>query len=177
MHRALWLFATMTCGLMMAAGVPLAAQTGGVWDTRIDNPSRFRVLNAFDSLAVLDRETGLVWERVPGMSRDNWANAFSLCYFKSVGGRRGWRLPRTDEIASLLLPSGSPSPLPDPHPFELGIDPVFWTANTYAVAPFTTTYVVDFGVGAFFIRGKAPAEEDQLRVWCVRSPGGTADGL
>jgi hypothetical protein len=164
--------------LALAAIAPLGAQDGQSWDKRIDNPSRFQVLAAFDAAAVLDRETGLVWERVPGNSRDNWANAFSLCYFKTVGARRGWRLPRVDEIASLMTPGMSDPPLPAGHPFELGPDPIFWSANTYAVSPFTTTYVVHFvGAGAFSIRLKAPDEEDQLRVWCVRAPGGTADGM
>jgi Protein of unknown function (DUF1566) len=170
-------FATMLI-LAFALASSASAQTGQIWDQRMDGPGRFRIIAAFENEAVLDRETGLVWERTPGNSRDNWANAFSLCYGKTLGGRHGWRLPRMDELVSLITPGFSAPPLPNSHPFELGTDLIFWTANTYAVSPFTTTYVLDFSdTGAFYIRDKAPDEDHQLRVWCVRGPGGTADGM
>ena len=37
-----------------------------LWDKRVDKAkSRFKVLKKFDSVAVLDNETGLVWQRAP----------------------------------------------------------------------------------------------------------------
>ena len=178
-RSALALFASI--GLAASMSAVLGAQQS--WDKRIDVPERFQVLAPFGGMAVLDKETGLVWERVPGNSRDNWANAFSLCYFKSYGGRKGWRLPKVDELASLLDPAQSGPALPPKHPFDVGRDMIFWTANTYAVPTQSVAYVIDFAPfgGAFYGRLKDPVEDDprepQLRVWCVRAPAGTADGM
>ncbi len=46
--------------------VALAVAGPPSWDDQINKPSRFKVLKEFDDAAVLDRETGLVWERSPG---------------------------------------------------------------------------------------------------------------
>src|SRR5262245_40392894 len=43
-------------------------------------------------VAVLDRETGLVWERSPDATRRNRRAAASECHDKVIGGRKGWRL-------------------------------------------------------------------------------------
>jgi len=56
------------------------------WDKRINNVAqRFRVLNAFNNEAVLDRETGLVWERSPSTQALAWSNARLFCAQKRWG--------------------------------------------------------------------------------------------
>src|SRR5262245_18973181 len=71
------------------------------WDKTINNVAqRFRVLNAFNNEAVLDRETGLVWERSPSTQTLAWSNARLFCAQKAVGGRGGWRLPAFNELAT-----------------------------------------------------------------------------
>ena len=43
------------------------------------------------SLWVLDRETGLVWQRTPSSGTSDWAAARLACRHATTGGRRGWR--------------------------------------------------------------------------------------
>ena len=84
---------------------PLAQAQPRPWDQVITN-NRFRVLSDFNAAAVLDRETGLVWEQSPdGVIQQTWFNAQSECNRKSVGGRRGWRLPTIQELAGLVDPN------------------------------------------------------------------------
>ncbi|HKA41023.1 MAG TPA: DUF1566 domain-containing protein [Burkholderiales bacterium] len=58
----------------------------------------------WNSEAVLDRETGLVWQRSP-VGHGRWNVASSQCLLAKTGGRVGWRLPTVNELASLLDPS------------------------------------------------------------------------
>lgn len=86
----------------------------------------FPDLSSIGVAAVLDRETGLVWQRVPDTTQRQFANAYHYCAQLSLGGKYGWRLPAVNELASLLLADA-------PGPFELGLEPwVFWTWVTSA---------------------------------------------
>jgi hypothetical protein len=114
------------------------------WDKRIDDAkSRFQVLTQFNDEAVLDKETGLVWERRPSTKLFPWPNARLLCAQKAVGKRGGWRLPSFCELATLIDPS-IVDPLiprlPAGHPF-IGVEPAdYWTATVFAEQPgFTMT--------------------------------------
>src|SRR6266478_3023456 len=110
-----------------------------IWDKRINNvQQRFRVLTAFNSEAVLDRETGLVWERDPSTAPVAWPNARLFCAQKAVGGRGGWRLPAFNELASLVDPTvtnpGVPR-LPAGHPFLNVQASAYWSATVFANEP------------------------------------------
>ena len=91
------------------------------WDRRINSAQqRFKVLTEFNSEAVLDRETGLVWERRPSTDGMAWSMARLVCAQKAVGGRGGWRLPSFSELASFVDPSVTNPQvprLPTGHPF------------------------------------------------------------
>lgn len=109
--------------------------------------------------AVLDRETGLVWERQPNATEVTWSSALERCVTSQHGGRYGWRMPSVDELSSLLFADA-------PGPFDLSADLTFWTKSTYDAAP-GTSWIVDFSTGVMGIGD----QENPHRVWCVR--GGT----
>src|SRR5882672_6754171 len=87
------------------------------WDQTLPSSTRFIVLANMNSDAVLDRETGLVWEKAPSGAARTWHDARSFCANKSTGGRKGWRLPSLPEMTSLLDPTTSNPALPAGHPF------------------------------------------------------------
>ena len=86
----------------------------------MSNCPRFIVLADWNSEAVLDRETGIVWERSPATTAEpNWGAARFECSFRSIGRRKSWRLPSVHELAS-LIDASVPFPtlkLPPGHPF------------------------------------------------------------
>jgi hypothetical protein len=103
---------------------------------------------------VLDRETGLVWERAPELTPSSpdrdWYMARHLCFNKTTGGRSGWRLPTIEELQSLVDPSAiTPPTLPHGHPF-IGIQfpgpdeqRHYWSASTSskeAIYVYTTNF-------------------------------------
>lgn len=109
------------------------------WNRKITNAQeRFRVLSEFNNEAVLDRETGLVWERTPSTQPVAWPNARLLCAQKATGGRGGWRLPAFNELSSLVDPAvqnaGLPQ-LPPNHPFQQVQPGKYWSDTQFADQP------------------------------------------
>ena len=68
------------------------------WDKKLPNTSRFTVLMDFGGAAVRDNETGLVWEQSPETKTQNWSGARFHCPSRTIGGRKGWRLPSVHEL-------------------------------------------------------------------------------
>jgi len=103
--------------LLMVA--PLAVAAPPSWDEQINKPTRFKVLTDFGGAAVLDRETGLVWEQSQDFIVRKWGAAQIHCNQRIVGNRLGWRLPTIQELVSLVDPTVPfPGPgLPAGHPF------------------------------------------------------------
>src|SRR5262245_7566719 len=107
------------------------------WDQTLAASSRFIVLSNFNSAAVLDRETGLVWQRTPNLLT-GWLGAQGACNDAVIGGRSGWRLPTVDELASLVDKTQANPALPLGHPFLNVLifgPPHFWTANASVFLP------------------------------------------
>ncbi len=78
------------------------------WSNIIPTAKRFVVLGDFNNEAVLDRETGLVWERSPDPNSRTWYDAVRSCWLRQVGGRMGWHLPTVEELGSLVDPTVPP---------------------------------------------------------------------
>jgi hypothetical protein len=165
-----------------SANGPYYAATS--WDRTLPVATRFIVLSNFGSQAVLDRETGLVWERTPDATRRNLRQSASACHNKVVGGRKGWRLPTIEELASLVEPAQADPALPAGHPFTdvLFNVPIFqvvyWSSSGFpeeagaAVPPFPPTVdteIMNFRDGTV---GVASSKGSSLLAWCVRGPGG-----
>lgn len=119
------------------------------WDQTLPSNTRFIVLSNMGSNAVLDRETGLVWEKSPSASPSNFAQAHDACNRLSLGGRMGWRLPTAAELASLLDPTTSVPALPAGQPFETVQTTLtasfYWTTTPDLRVP-GNAYVVDFRI-------------------------------
>lgn len=138
------------------------------WDQTLPASTRFIVLSNLNSQAVLDRETGLVWERSPMTSEAIWVIAMERCTSRTVGQRQGWRLPNIQELRSLIDPTSSPA-LPVGHPFVIVDSGEYWSATTnQATTVPDSAYAVRFNEpNVNFISGKSNFN----LVWCVR--GGT----
>lgn len=145
------------------------ADPGNTWDKVITN-NRFVVLKAFNDEAVLDKETGRVWERSPDTGPFNWFGALAHCYARQVGGRKGWRLATIEELASLVDTSQPAPRLPAGHPFIVESF-FYWSATTNAVNN-GEAWGVGFLLGNVFPGGKAALG----LVWCVRGGQGI-DGV
>jgi len=139
------------------------------WDTNNPSATRFTVLAAIPG-AVLDNNTGLVWEQAPDGTLRSWGTATSYCVNKNVGGTRGWRLPSVPELASLIDPT-LPAPFVPASAFTISTSDTtpgvqsagYWSASSIAVDPFAAWNVI-FSSGSVFNLDKANSNH----AWCVR---------
>jgi len=132
------------------------------WDQALPAATRFVLV--LGAAAILDKETGLVWERSPATTQHNWDTARFQCTSRTTGGRKGWRVPSVHELASLLDPSvAPPGPiLPSGHPF-INIQSQYWAATTLVDNP-TLAWLVGFNDGVVGATNKTTG----LFAWCVR---------
>ncbi|MBI3058716.1 MAG: DUF1566 domain-containing protein [Deltaproteobacteria bacterium] len=171
--RSLYSSLIAMVAFVVFASMAAAADGHPAWDKQINNPGRFKKLGQFGNAAVFDKETGLVWEQSPDTNTRNWVSALTHCYQRLVGGRKGWRLPTIEELASLVDPNnpGGDPDLPPGHPFANVQSSFYWSATTFAVSSSNAwgVYFVDGFVGD---SGKG---FDGF-VWCVRGGQGI-DGV
>jgi hypothetical protein len=81
-------------------------------------PASERFVLVLKGTGVLDKETGLVWERSPSQSTHTWSQAQDHCYDLDKGGRKGWHLPTVEQLASLIDTSESNPALPNGNRFN-----------------------------------------------------------
>jgi hypothetical protein len=159
------------------------------WDQQIPAPQRFIVLSNWNSEAVLDRETGLVWQRSPDRTnqQNDWGHAIFGCNTLGAGGpssagalptgnRLGWRLPNLQELASLVDPTQSNPALPAGHPFQDIQNAEYWTATTYEEST-DLAYFTDFGTVAPDVGRISVSPKTSIvhLYWCVRGGANVAN--
>ena len=166
----------LLAGAALTAGPAQAVDAVGpfyakpAWDQKLPVNTRFVVLTNWGSKAVLDKETGLVWEKLPNSTATpGWSAARDACTARTTGNRTGWRLPSIHELNSLVDPSlaGSGTPtLPPGHPFLTVQSATYWSATTYAGCPNCfAALTVEFFAGNAFTFGKT---NDTILAWCAR---------
>ncbi len=84
---------------------------------------------ADDNDTVTDHKTGLVWQKADDGGYRDWADANQYCEDLVLGGNADWRLPRMDELLTIVDYSRT----------RPAIDPLFvcrsynyWSGSTYA---------------------------------------------
>ncbi len=134
------------------------------WNKKLPDSERF--VDVLDGNAILDSETGLVWEKLSSTSIMPWADALASCYTKKVDGRKGWRLPKVEELSSLVdlshLQQGSLT-LPIDHPFRNVTKTSYWSTTT---SPFGN----EFAFSVHFTNGfvSRVSKSTNNHAWCVR---------
>lgn len=154
-----------TALLLALFAVPAGAKPPS-WDTAKPASVRFKVLSAFGGQAVLDQETGLVWERSPATDLVAWAYAQTACFYKTTGNRMGWRLPAVEELLSLVEPGVG---LPAGHPFSF-TNNFLWTSTTRAGTTIDTFVVLPETPAS--ILTWALKSSGTAAIWCVRGAVG-----
>jgi len=138
------------------------------------NSSRF--LCVMNDEAVLDRETGLVWDRTPSTSESGtWFSMSAVCYDTGVHDRLGWRMPTAEELASIVdFNETEPAP-PAGHPFILiGSNGNFWTSTTFAGNTELAILIEIMDPAGYSIISETKGTA--AHVWCVRG-GQQHDGM
>ena len=142
------------------------------WNQQLPASTRFVVLSNWGSgnETVLDRETGLVWEQSPSTSGFDWINASDHCVQLSKGGRKGWRLPAIQDLASLIDPTQSNPALPSGHPFSIvSTSSGYWSASNSARDANSAWLVYFTSVFDMGLDGKSTVFN---LAWCVRGGPG-----
>jgi Protein of unknown function (DUF1566) len=182
-HGPIYVVGLLVLGILMLPARVTEAQTTAVgpyyatpsWDqtmacTAPANCPRFVVLSNFNSEAVLDRETGLVWERSPDAQLFFWISAVFHCSMTKVGNRMGWRLPTVAELTSLIDPATSVPPAG--HPF-VNVQQLDYWSGTSNMRNFDFGFTFElYGLNRLLNRQR---DQAMAYVWCVRGGQG-ADG-
>ena len=90
---------------------------------------------------------------------------------KNVGGRRGWRPPTIEQLASLVDPAATSAPfLPAGHPFEIQ-STIYWSSTSLATLADSVGFRVNFNTGQV-VQGNKGGSLNLALAWCVRGGNG-----
>ncbi len=156
--RAALVIAFIACFEILSWGCTTAA-TFPSWHQKIPVAERFEPV--LDGEAILDHETGLVWQKSPSdANKEEWGVVVDACFSQVAGGRTGWRVPTRYEMLSLAEITPTHRGLPVGHPFQLpGND--FWTATDHSGS-------LAWAFGAKSGNAYLAEKVFKLYLWCVR---------
>jgi hypothetical protein len=145
----LWnLAAALAAGCLVSAALPaLAAAPADRYAVSADT--------------VLDRETGLTWQRATAPGTHTWANAKSYCTGLTLAGG-GWRLPDVRELQT-LVDTRAYNPSIDTTTFSGTQSSGYWSSSPFVFYG-PLAWVVLFAYGQTVNR----AQVDTYSVRCVR---------
>ena len=116
---------------------------------------------------VLDRLTGLSWQKSPSATYRNWSNAVDYCNLLDTGFLSlkidDWRLPNIKELLSLIDYSSSNPALPQGHPFNLEF--YYWSSTSTAT---DATWAVLINILSGEPYSGEKTIETRRNAWCVR---------
>ena len=177
--RYSWLLVLMLLGIILMGAIPAGAASGAgpyyatpSWDQTMPDSTRFVTLTNFNNQAILDRETGLVWEYQPLYKYMTMHDAQLHCNGLTTGGRYGWRLPTANELASLM----------SYNPLGGALPPINCVIFLYAqtLSYWTSTILIDDPTRAIIIYMRNDytniLNNDSIlggtthQTWCVRAP-------
>lgn len=136
------------------------------WSVSLPVEERFVDLASFNYEAVLDRNTGLVWDKVPRGTPRTWNDALLECLNEPIGGVKGWRLPSITELMSLVDPAYENPALPgggSPFNNVIWLRNEYWSATPIVGDP-TRAFTVHFSTGNAY----TDTRNFTHMVWCVR---------
>ncbi len=164
---------------MALAAEPAQAVDIRSWDKNITNvANRFITLSTINNLAVLDKESQVVWELTPDNTANTWFGARNTCVKKELGGKAGWRLPTIQELASLIDSTQNNPAIKSGNPFlNVSTDP-YWSGTKASLSGSSdNAWTLDFEAsasgGATFATSGAitlSSTSATKSTWCVRSP-------
>jgi len=118
--------------------------------------------------AVLDKETGLVWQRAAGSAKTSLQAAVVASTTAVVGGRKGWRLPAIEELLSLVDPTATNPTLPAGSPFvNVQLDYFYWSLSRGIPMPTEQNLVWGYDFGSANT-SSIVVSLAQCYVWLVR---------
>ena len=141
------------------------------WDQKLASAARFIVLTNWSSQAVLDRETGLVWQSAL-TPWDTFGGASQWCLTSTAGGRAGWRLPTIQELFRTVVngSSGMAQVVDSPFTFmpSRGVRFTVWTSTADAAVggKVFSVYFDEYG----YVAPMSLNSTQSSQVWCVQSP-------
>lgn len=121
-------------GIIYSDGSRQTSAASPSWHQILPAANRFELVMYVNILrgyeAVLDRETGLVWQRNTSDAQYTWEGADAYCHQAEIGGRKGWRLPTVEELSTLIDPFRTNPCLPENHPFTNMKMSGYWSSTT-----------------------------------------------